>query len=315
MLTIFHSISLMTIEQKSLCIFMHYSMYPYIPKYVSIYINELSRNFDQVIMVTNERSINTELLSFNQNVSIMFVKNEGYDLGMFYKVYQTINPDDFGQIACINDSNILFNELHPIFNWSKKTQYDFWGIIDSNEKPWFSTHQNNYHIQSHFIVFNQKAILKLPAFFDDLDIEHIFEEKDTSKLRKTVINSWEIGLSQFLISQGLTNGSYIDSQTYSLLYLSGKTANVGHKLFPELIRSGYPLIKKKIVTQSTWKGIFSRHKHWKRMIRKYGNQDWEIDDLIIEMVQIKSDYGNQSMNKLKKKLRYTYNLLMKKEVA
>lgn len=301
--------------QKKLCVFIHFSKFSHIPKYVSIYVNELSNHFDQVILVSNQRTSNREFISTKQNISMMLVKNEGYDLGMFYKAFQTIDSNEYSQIACINDSNILFNELHPIFNWSKKTQYDFWGIIDSNEKPWFSTHQNNYHIQSHFIVFNQKAISKLPAFFDDLDIQHIFEEKDTAKLRKTIINSWEIGLTQFLINQGLTNGSYFDSQTYSTLYLSGKTANVGHKLFPELIRSGYPLIKKKIITQSNWKEIFSRHTHWEKMIRKYGNQDWEIEDLIVEMVQIKNDSGNQSMNKLRKKLRYTYNLLLKKEVA
>jgi lipopolysaccharide biosynthesis protein len=182
-------------------------------------------------------------------MSTLLVKNEGYDLGMFYKVFRTIDISKYNQIACINDSNILFNQLDPIFNWSKTLKTDFWGVIDSNLKPWFSTHRNNYHIQSHFIVFNQKALLKLPAFFDALNIQDILTEKDTVKLRQTVIDKWEIGISQFLIKEGLSCASFIDSNSYSHKYLSGKQTNVGLKLYPELIRSGYPLIKMKVITK------------------------------------------------------------------
>jgi|GEM_PF-6573408 len=40
-------------------------------------------------------------------------------------------------------------------NWGNSSDADFWGILDSFEKPWFSEHENNRHIQSHFIVFNR----------------------------------------------------------------------------------------------------------------------------------------------------------------
>ncbi|HEX7583477.1 MAG TPA: rhamnan synthesis F family protein [Prolixibacteraceae bacterium] len=298
--------------KKSLCIYIHYSQYSHIPKYVSIYVDELSKYFDQVVLVTNQRILATDFINANQNVSTLFVKNEGYDLGMFYKAFQTIDPEEYDQIACINDSNILINELHPVFDWSKKTSCDFWGIIDSDEKPWFSTHQDNYHIQSHFIVFNQKAIEKLPAFFEALHIQNIFEEKDTVKLRHTVINDWEIGLTQFLIKEGLKSASYIDSRSYSLLYLSGKQTNVGHKLYAELIRSGYPLIKKKVITKSNWKDTFRPSGNWEKLIRQFGNQNWEIEALIDELNEIKRKSGNQSLIKIKKKFWKTYNSLTKK---
>lgn len=282
----------MKVVQKSICVFIHYSQQTYLPQYVSIYVNELSNYFDQVTLVTNQLVLKPDLLKLKQNVSTLQVQNEGYDLGMFYKVFQSIDANEFSQIACVNDSNILFNELQPIFTWSKKLDYDFWGLIDSHEKPWFSTHSNNYHIQSHFIVFNKKAIELLPAFFDALQIQELYDEKNTAKLRKMVINKWEIGLSQFFIGKGLSHGSYIDSRSYSYLHLSGKLTNIGHKLYHELIKSGFPLIKKKIITDGNWKNIFRSGTHWKNMIRQYGNPNWEIETLIEELIQIKNESVN-----------------------
>jgi lipopolysaccharide biosynthesis protein len=292
----------MNIIQKNLCVFIHYSKYLYIPGYVKIYVEEISNYFDQVILVTNERSVEIENVFNNMKISIVFVKNEGYDLGMFYKVFQTIDISKYRQIACINDSNVLFNELLPIFDWSKTNGADFWGAIDSNQKPWFSTHLNNYHIQSHFIVFNRKAVLKLPSFFETLSIQDILKEKDPAKLRRSVIDRWEIGLSQYMIEQGLSCASFIDSNAYSDLYLSGKQTNVVLKLYPELIRSGFPLLKIKVITKGKLKDIFRTRSYWKNLISQYGNQNWEIELLIKELIQIKKDSGNQPFIKIRRKI-------------
>jgi lipopolysaccharide biosynthesis protein len=288
--------------QKSLCVFVHFSNNPYIPLYVKIYVDEISKYFDQVILVTNERSAQAEASYKKLNISKVFVKNEGYDLGMFYKVFQSINPEDYAQIACINDSNILFNELLPIFNWSKEHQSDFWGVIDSNQKPSFSTHKNNYHIQSHFIVFNRKAIQKLPEFFDSIIIQDIYDEKSSKLLRQEVIKKWEVGLSQYLINEGLTCKSYIDSQSYCQLYLSGKSTNVSLKLYPELIRSGFPLLKIKVITKGKWKDLFRTRSYWKNLIKKHGSQSWDIESLIKELSLIKLNSGNQPLSRLRRSL-------------
>ena len=288
--------------QKSLCVFVHFSNNPYIPLYVKIYVDEISKYFDQVILVTNERSAQAEASYKKLNISTVFVKNEGYDLGMFYKVFQSINPEDYAQIACINDSNILFNELLPIFNWSKEHQSDFWGVIDSNQKPSFSTHKNNYHIQSHFIVFNRKAIQKLPEFFDSIIIQDIYDEKSSKLVRQEVIKKWEIGLSQYLINEGLTCKSYIDSQSYCQLCHSGKSTNVSLKLYPELIRSGFPLLKIKVITKGKWKDLFRTRSYWKNLIKKHGSQSWDIESLIKELSLIKLNSGNQPLSRLRRSL-------------
>ena len=305
----------MTVDQKSLCVFVHYSEYKYVPKYVSMYLGELSNHFDEVILVTNKRPMKTEGVIFDENISILLVENEGYDLGMFYKAFNTINLSNYHQIACINDSNILFNQLNPIFNWSRLNKFDFWGLIDSHEKPWFSIHSNNYHIQSHFIVFNRRAISKLSEFFDSIQMKDIFAETDPVKLRHLVINNWEIGLTQYLIGQGLNYGSFVDSLSFTNRYRTEKTVNIGHKLYPELIKSGYPLIKKKVITKSNWKYILHPNQNWEKMIRQYGNRHWEIDGLIEELNQIKRDSGNQSFLKIKRRFQDAYNFIVNSDVA
>lgn len=278
----------MKTAQRTLCIFIHYSNSSFIPQYVMVYVSELSNYFDEIILVTNERFIDNDCLVHNQNVSLVMVKNEGYDFGMFYKVFKSINPSEYIQIACINDSNILFNKLTPIFEWSQLTNYDFWGLVDSHEKPYFSTHQDNYHIQSHFLVFNSKAIRLLPEYFESLNIDCLFNEPDQIALKISIINHWEIGLSQFMMQKGISMGSYICSKHYSNLYLRGENRNVLIRLYAQLIRSGFPLIKKSIIFKPKMKHFWKIRASWKRLIRKYGNPDWDIEKLIVEMKNLKN---------------------------
>ena len=273
--------------QRTLCIFIHYSNTPYIPQYVVIYVNELSNYFDEVILVTNERQISNTHLIQNQNISLVMVKNEGYDFGMFYKVFRTIDPSEYSQIACINDSNVLFNKLTSIFEWGKSTNYDFWGLIDSRERPDFSTHQDNYHIQSHFLVFNTKAIGLLPVYFDSLNIESLFKESDLVALKHSIINYWEIGLTQFMMQKGISLGSYISSMHYSKLYLRGQIRNVLIRLYAQLIRSGLPLIKRSIIFKPKMKHFWKMRASWKGLLRKYGHPDWDIENIIVEMEKLK----------------------------
>lgn len=305
----------MEINPKSLCVFTHFSNKAGIPLYVQIYLHELTLHFDHLIFVANSEPKREINIQEGKNIQLMLVKNEGYDLGMFYKAFQTIDPNEYSQIACINDSNILFNELQPIFNWSKNHTFDFWGLIDSYEKPWFSIHSDNFHIQSHFIVLNRKAIEKLPDFFSTIDFKQIYKEENKEKLRRAVINNWEIGLSQYLISKGLKHGSFIDSQSFSGVYYSGKKVNITHKLYSELIESGYPLIKKKVIAQNKWTDIFRNVLPWENMIRKYGNQNWEIESLINELNKIRDDSENPTLVRFRRFFHGAVSSFVRKDIA
>lgn len=277
----------MSFTKKSLCVFIHFGEMEYIPKYVEIYINELSLHFDEIIFVVNERNLDTKSLLLNENITLKFVKNEGYDLGMFYKVFQTIIPTNYRQIACINDSNILLRKLNPVFEWSATQECDFWGILDSYVKPWFSTHKNSYHLQSHFIVFNERALVQLPEFFKSINVDLILKQRDVKLLRRTVINDWEIGITQYLQKKGLKFSSYINSNSFSSIHNKGKVRNISHRLYSQLIKSGYPLLKKKIIFDRTWKDRLRFQPSWKSLLIKYGEKEWKIKEMIDELIQLK----------------------------
>ena len=274
-------------KKKSICIFSHYSSETSIPIYVLIYVEELQRHFDELLLVTNTRKITNAGALKSPKVSIKEVVNEGYDMGMFYKGFQTINPDDYETIAFINDSNVLFGKLDFLFKWAKKQNIDFWGLIDSHAKPPFSTHTNNYHIQSHFIVFNKTAIPDLKEYVASIDLSQYINETNMKELRKKVINYWEIGLSQFLLSKNNKCLTYIKSSEYQQMSKRKREVNVSLDLYHQIIQNGIPVIKKKVVNSVQIKNLFTYKKNWKRLIRKYGDPALELDKMIGELSLLK----------------------------
>lgn len=265
-------------EKNSICLFVHYSTSDEIPYSVQIYINELSRHFDQVQVLTNNSKIKTSQCNFPKNIAFHFTQNRGYDFGMFYRYLINKKLNEFNQIALSNDSNILLNHLDPVFEWANKNHADFWGIIDSNEKPWFSTHNYNYHIQSHFIVFNENAISLLPDFFEQIDINEILNEKNLKKLRRLVIDRWEIGLTQFFIKHNISIQSYFQYNKFSEKYKVQKP-NITHSLFHELAAEGYPFLKKKII-KGEKKFLRTKRFNWENTINQYAHIECDKQKLI-----------------------------------
>lgn len=233
-------------------------------------------------MITNNRIIDKQPAVLNQNVQIQFVENEGYDFGKFHKGFLDINPEEYSQIACVNDSNLLLNRLDFLFEWDKIKDVDFWGLVDSHEAPWFSKHTNNYHIQSHFIVFNARAIALLSEFFEQVQPEKIFQEKDPKELRRKVINDWELGVSQFLMDKKMTSASFINSRQLLQKHKS-KGKNVTHVLYEELLAEGYPLLKKKVVLDKSWK-LFNKRPKAQKLIEKYGCSEWDLEEALNEIL-------------------------------
>jgi lipopolysaccharide biosynthesis protein len=287
-------------SNKTICIYSHFSSENGIPLHVKIYLEELQNYFDEVLLVTNTREIQDGLKGLLPKTSILLVKNEGYDFGMFYKAFHQLDPDGYAQIACINDSNIIFGSLKFLFDWGNDEHVDFWGLVDSHQKPKYSTHQNNYHIQSHFLVFNRAAIELLPAFFSKVNFDELIKENNISQLKRNVINEWEIGITQFLISKNLRCKTFIDSKEYSDSYKNGEPVNVPTKLYAETIANGVPFIKKRVITSTELRHMLSYKGHWKRLIRKHGGEGFKIEEMIDELKAIRK---RQIQNKFMKLLK------------
>lgn len=271
---------------RSVCIFSHYYDLPSIPYYVLIYLKELTLYFDEIVLVTNHRTIDN-YLSLPENVKIRLVQNEGYDLGMFYKGFAGLDNSRYHTIACINDSNIVFGSLKFLFDWARRTKPDFWGLIDADIKPSYSTHSNNYHIQSHFMVFNQKAIDLLTDYFHTIDIDSIVKIQDRKQLKQRVIHDWEIGLSQYLISKDVITKTYINHKEFTKKQNASVNVNSTLKLYKELIQSGIPMIKKKIIT-AIHPAVLFTSPNWKDLIHQYADKTIDQKKLINELIHIRN---------------------------
>jgi lipopolysaccharide biosynthesis protein len=268
---------------KKVCIFIHYFPGDYIPFFVQLYVEELSNFFDEIIVVTNKRKINNADQISNAKVEIIEVDNEGYDMGMFYKAFNTLNVADYQTIACINDSNLLFGKLDFLFEWAAAQNIDYWGLADYGSET-----DENYHIQSHFLVFNKNAIDNLNDFFDTLNLNEYYLEKNPKILKSKIIKDWEIGLSKFLIKNKMRYNSYIVHDEYKERYKFNRTINISLKLYDKIIENGVPIIKRRIVNSTNLNHLLSLK--WRRLIIKYSENSWDISRLIKELEQLRFNH-------------------------
>lgn len=231
---------------KSLCLFVSYvgngnhkKDYPMIV--------DLEKIFDSVIVLTDKKMSEDLHVKFTNIV----YKNEGYDFGFWYKALNELDLGQYSQIALINNSNALLpgKSLRPIFKWAQDKSFDYWGVTDSHEAPRGVDPNKSHHIQSHFLVFEKAAIPYIMPFFKSVNFERFFKITNQPKLRQSIINECEIGMSQYMINKGLSIGSRFTVKKFvaKVSNRNWKNTNMHVWLWEELIIKGYPLIKKKIL--------------------------------------------------------------------
>lgn len=220
---------------KSICFFSSYYITPDFPNYIKFYLSELKRHFSEVVFLTNEKNISPNDIQFlsSNDIPYKLYKNEGFDFGMWYKAFLEYDITKYDRIGLVNDSCILFNKLDFYFDWLDEQAIDYSGFTDCN--------LIKYHIQSYFIVINQRAIPHIMKYFEANGIISDFTQ---------LIKTYEVGLCSYLINAGMNLAAY-----YSFKAMPG-IGNPSWMYAKSLIKEGYPLIKKKII------------------IRYYGIADW-----------------------------------------
>jgi len=219
---------------KSVCLYSSYVNGTNIPYYVEYYLLQLKAHFDLIIYITNKRELDEEASLFLSTNGIEFLKveNEGYDFGMWHKGLNLICPDfvagnrncSFDRVALVNDSCILFKSLDEDFSRINQSGAGYSGMIISDR---YAT-----HLQSFFLVIDGEAVNLL---FD------YFAEHGIVKDYRQVIQTYEIGLTQRMIAEGVKVFSLYNNQYRDF------PKNPSFALVKELIDKGMPLIKKKIV--------------------------------------------------------------------
>ncbi|MEO6135579.1 MAG: rhamnan synthesis F family protein [Ginsengibacter sp.] len=273
---------------KSVCVFVHYSHAAQLPYPEEAYIKELGSYFSEIILVTNQREFN--LGNLPSSVSVKMVQNEGYDFGMFYKVAQELDWGSLDRLALANDSNLLVQSLSALFNKGERLGTPFWGAIDSYERPWFSTHEENQHLQSHFLVWEKPAFFLLEQYLTQIRIQDFYDEKKIKTLRRKVINEWEIGVSQYFKKNGIMLGAAFGCEQIDVCN-SNKAKPKANKTFKnpeELLQAGYPFLKKKYVEKQ---GFLSRilfpNNKWENLLRLYNFDSEHAERLILSIKKTK----------------------------
>jgi len=213
----------------NICLFSSYSENNKIDNYVKFYLEILKKHFDEVVFITNKRNIDNSDTSFINEIGISFklVNNEGYDFGMWYKALEDINTDDYEQIAFVNDSMILFNDLEKVMSFVNNSHYDFCAITDSN--------QISHHLQSYFTVAKGRKCIN--TICDYYKSNGIIITDDV----RNIINIYEIGMSSFLKENGLKIGSMFKYNDYP------RSINISLMNANDIIQNGCPMIKKKLI--------------------------------------------------------------------
>jgi hypothetical protein len=258
---------------KRLCLFSSYSESNKIENYVKHYLTELTNYCDEIYFITNERDIDKDGLDFltEKKIGLKYVQNRGYDFGMYWHVLKDLDIKPYYQVALINDSCYLFKSLNNFFLWQSSNNFDVYGMTDSIFK--------GHHLQSYFLIFNRRVMQLMKAYF----IKHGIID-DVHKL----IETYEIGLCQYLIKAGFTIGAM-----YSQKMLQNHTSNIMTEAAKDLLARGIPLIKRKLIHNTFREDEVSYLEHvnfdfsvdYRKLLYSYG--DKKILDYLLLSHEVK----------------------------
>ena len=211
---------------QTLCLFSSYFSSGESPYYIRYYLTELCRHCSKVVFITNEKTLPADSEAFlkAKQIDCFFVKNEGYDFGMWAKALDRYPPEAYARLILVNDSCILAGKLDDALERIAANQWDYAGLLSSEEIA--------HHIQAYFLVLSPAAYPVLRNYFN---------EKGILPGMREVIHGYEVGLSTRMQEMGLKTGAVYSPG------VSERKFNPVYSDVEALMKKGFPLIKKKIL--------------------------------------------------------------------
>ncbi|MBT4522069.1 MAG: hypothetical protein HOC23_18880 [Halieaceae bacterium] len=183
------------------CVFAHFDQDDKVDEYVLYYLSQLLENVDNLQFVTTSKLSQSDLDRLKTlGVNVIQRDNVGYDF-FSYKTGLEALTMDYDEVVLCNDSvyGPFFN-LSDLFRKMANVECDFWGVTESYEIA--------HHLQSYFLVFRQ-SVIDAPSFWEFWRTMEILSD------RRQVIQSYEIGLSQKLLSRGFSSACVIQTANQS----------------------------------------------------------------------------------------------------
>lgn len=269
-------------ETDYLCLFSHYDMDNKIDPYVIYYLQSLKDCGFSITFITTCEEISRSELGKIENLvhRILVKKNIGRDFGAWFAgVLESWEKDKYKKVLLANDSvyGPLF-DLKEVFEDMSERSLDLWGLTDSIE--------TDYHIQSYFVVFEEK--IANSSFFEEFWNSYEFETE-----KRKVIENYEIGLTSLARKNGFEVGSlcnYYDVRRQALR-LIGNPNGTGNT-----------------TRQSKLTPVNSSHFFWRALIQNFycpfvkvellRDNPSRIDDIYLweEVISSKCDYSERMIS-------------------
>ncbi len=256
-------------NKKRIGFFSSYFDAPKVPQYIFQYLKFLRPHIDKLVYVTTDDKVLTEadLNQLYKNADdVVFVKNEGYDFGMWQKILYRYEVEGvYDELCLVNDSCVCFDSLFPYFEWHALSPADITGMTISLEVT--------RHLQSFFLCVKAPALPNVIQYIKQLQLSNVTFEQ--------VVNDGELGLSAEMQNQGF----YLEG------YWDGTKRNYVNPMYDcciDLIDEGVPLIKKKLFTY--YSSRFLSH-----LLERTG--DWR-HVVLLNQIQLKTGISDNDLNLL-----------------
>jgi hypothetical protein len=224
---------------KRLLCYAHFDASGQVMPFVKHSLNAMQPYCEATIFISNSPVIENdraELLSVCSQV--LFNNNSGYDFYMWKLALEKADLSLYDEVILMNSSVYgPVSDMEPVFTDMESLECDFWGITEC--------FQMQPHIQSYFLVFKRRVI-ESQAFrnFWDGVLPYV------NKLQ--VIQSYEVGLTQWLLESGFKPGVLCGFERLGNCCLTTgnrlrkkDNASVKHAL--ELLNAGSPFLKREAV--------------------------------------------------------------------
>jgi lipopolysaccharide biosynthesis protein len=185
---------------RRLAIYAHYDGQGEVKPYVRYYLEQLAPFCDELWFVSTAALDDGERDKVRPLCARVETKdNTGFDFGMWRHALDAVDLGAWDELLLSNSS--MFGPIFPLvemFDRMASVDCDFWGATDNREMDW--------HIQSYFLAFRRRA-LDSPAFAAFWRTVLPYTNKNQ------VIRSYEVGLSELLVENGLRGRAYVPVET------------------------------------------------------------------------------------------------------
>ena len=270
---------------KRLIFFSFFDPNKQINDYVIFYLTELKKVSDIIFSSDGELPVN-ELEKINHLCLFeTSIKHGEYDFGSHKRAYKLAIEKDilknYDWLILANDSCYgPFVPFDKIFIKMESLPLDFWGMTHN-------TVDKSPHIQSYFVALNKSS------FLSDI-FKNFILSIQKEDIRRNIIIKYEHGLTKCLHENGYKYDTYMPD-------VLGKFTNDPLKNWDEMIKKGFPFIKRTLFTRNTYN--LRNLKNYKKIIN---NQHPNYNtDLIEENLNRYPTYTSNKdlfIKKLKKKL-------------